>query len=156
MDTPKNFTNYHTHNSADGTPYLDEELSIINTRKFILYRCVNDLVNTSVTNNVGGYIVMPFDGYILDGGVGATVDTAGTTGSTTIDINKNGSTILSTKITIESGQTTSRYTTTTQPVLKPEMKKFVVGDRFSFDIDAVSTTPAKGLTVYLNVVRANL
>lgn len=149
------FPAYHTHNSADGTPYLDEELSIINTRRFILYRCVNNVVDTSVTNNVGGYLVMPFEGYILDGGIGATVDTAGTTNSTTIDINKNGSTILSTKISIETTETDSRNATT-QPVLKPDMKKFSVGDKFSFDIDAISTTPAKGLTVYMNVVRANL
>lgn len=149
------FPQYHTHNSADGTPYLDEELSIINTRKFIIYRCVGDLVNTSVTNNVGGYIVMPFSGYILNGGIGATVDTAGTTSSTTIDINKNGSTILSTKITIETTETDSRNSAT-QPVLIPNMVKFSVGDKFSFDIDTISSTPAKGLSVFMNVVRANL
>ncbi len=149
------FPAYHTHNSADGTPYLDEELSIINTRRFILYRCVGDTTNTSVANIVGGYLVMPFDGYILDGGIGATVDTAGTTGTMTIDANKNGTAILSTKISIETTETDSR-TAATQPVLKPDMKKFLIGDRFSFDIDAIASTPAKGLTIYMNVVRANL
>ncbi len=156
LNTQNNgFPAYHTHNSADGTPYLDEELSIINTRRFVLYRCVGDTINTAVANNVGGYLVMPFDGYILDGGIGATVDTAGTTSTMTIDVNKNGSTILSTLISIETTETSSR-TATTQPVLKPDMKQFSVGDKFSFDVDAINTTPAKGLTIYMNVVRANL
>jgi hypothetical protein len=145
---------YHTHNSIDGTPRLDEQISITNTRRFIVYRIVNDSVNTAVANIVGGYFVMPFDGYILDNGIGATVDTAGTTSTMQIDVNLNGSTIMDTKIQIETTETSSR-TATTQPVIKPNMRSFVIGDRFSFNVDAINTTPAKGLTIYMNVVKTS-
>ena len=143
------FNQYHTHNNADGTPYLDEELSIINTRRFILYRLLSPLSNNTATTTVGGDFVMPFPGYILE--VGATVDTAGTTGTMTIDINKNGTTILPTKITIDSGEKTSR-TAATLPAINPATKNFIVGDIFTFDVDAIQTTAAKGLTAYMNVV----
>lgn len=124
------FQQYHVHNGADGSPLLDEDISIVNTRKFIVYRIVNSTTDTTVADVVGGYFVMPFDGYVLDNGVGATVDTAGTTGTTTVDVNLNGTTIMTTKITIDSGETSSR-TAATPLVIKPNMRSFVVGDRYS-------------------------
>jgi len=144
------FSQYHTHNSADGTPFLDEGLSIINTRKHIIYRIVSNTINTSVATTVGGDFVMPFNGYVVD--VGATVDTAGTTSTTTIDINKNGTSILQTKITIDSSEKTSR-TAATANRLDSNNIGFAQGDIFTFDIDAINTTPAKGLSVFMNVVK---
>lgn len=140
---------FHTHNSVDGTPYLDGRYSIINIPFYIQYRIVANGTNTTVANVVGGDYVMPFNGYIV--GVGATVDTAGTTNVTTIDINKNGTSIMNTKITIDSSEKTSR-TGATQNVLIPSSTSFVVGDIFTFDVDAISTTPAKGLTIFMNVI----
>ena len=155
MDTSNNnFPAYHTHNGADGSPLLDEQISIVNTRRFVIYRALNPITDTYVGNVVGGYMVMPFDGYILEDGIGATVDTAGTTGTTTIDVNLNGSSIMTTKITIDSTETDSR-TATTKPILKPNMRTFVTGDRFSYDIDGINTTPAKGLTIFMNVVKTS-
>lgn len=148
----QDFKQYHTHNGSDGTPYLDEELSIINTRKFIVYRCLPSTTNTSVANGVGGDFVMPFSGYISV--VGATVDTAGTTNTTTIDVNKNGTSIMITKITIDSGEKTSR-TAATPNVINQNYIAFSEGDIFTFDIDAISTTPAKGLSPFMKVVRTD-
>lgn len=150
MDNTNTFANYHTHNSADGTPYLDEALSIINTRKHIIYVLVPSSTSNTATTTIGGDFVMPFDGYVTD--VGATVDTAGTTGDMTIDINKNGSTILSTKITINTTKKTSR-TATVPSAITPGQQKFSTGDIFTFDVDAIQTTPAKGLKMFINCVK---
>ena len=144
---------YHIHNSVDGTPKLDEAISIVNTRKFIIYRIVGDTTNTAVADAVGGYFVMPFSGY--NERLGATVDTAGTTNSTTIDVNKNGTTIMTTKISIATATTSSRVITTTQPVIIPGQNSFLIGDRYSFDVDAISSTPAKGLSIFMNVVKTS-
>lgn len=148
-----NFPEYHTHNGSDGTPKLDEQLSVTNTRKHIIYRLVNALADTAVSTSVGGDFVMPFNGYVLD--LGATVDTAGVTGTTTIDINRNGATILTTKITIDTTEKTSR-TATTLPVIGLNLNKFEIGDIYTFDIDAINSgTVAKGLSVFMNVVKTS-
>ena len=83
-------------------------------------------------------------------GCGATVYTAGTTNTTDIQLrNKTDSVdILSTKITIDSGETSSR-TAATAPVIDTTKDDVVTGDVIAIDVDAVSTTAAKGLTVWL-------
>lgn len=79
----------------------------------------------------------------------AEIETAGTTGVVTIDIHKNGTTIFTTKITIDSGELTSR-TAATPPVIigANTFNKF---DKFTVDIDAIHTTPGKGLTIYIPI-----
>lgn len=152
MENTNAFQNYHKHNSSDGTPYLDEAESIINTRKFISYRILDYLTDTSVTSGLGGDFPIPFDGFITK--VGATVDTAGTTGATTVDIKKNGTSIFTTKITVDSTKKTSR-TATTPYVFDTSKIAFVEGDIFTFDITTISSTPAKGMTVFMNVTRVD-
>lgn len=147
-----NFNQYHTHNGSDGSPYLDEAISIRNTRKNIIVILVDSITSITATTTLGGDFVMPFNGYFTE--VGATVDTAGTTGTMTIDINKNGTTILPTKITIDSGEKTSR-TAATPPVLSATSKNFVIGDIITFDVDAIHTTAAKGLKMYLDCVKTS-
>lgn len=138
----------HTHSGADSLHVNYNNLD--NKTRFMMYRILNPTVSTSVGNVVGGDWVAPFTGYITD--VGATVDTAGTTGTTTIDINKNGSSIMTTKITIDSAEKTSR-TAATPSVINGTMQSFQLGDIFTFDVDAINTTPAKGLTVFMNLVQ---
>ena len=92
---------------------------------------------------------MPYSGYFTI--VGATVDTAGTTNSTTIDVLKNGTSIMSTKITINSATTSSRVATT-QPVLLTNVVNFNIGDIITFNVTTISTTPAQGLSMFLNTV----
>lgn len=138
----------HAHTGTDSLRV--DFANVANRTRFVLYRIVNPTVDTTVANVVGGDFVMPFAGFVSD--VGATVDTAGTTGTTTIDINKNNSTILKTKITIDSTEKTSR-TAATPPVINVAVRTFEVGDIFTFDVDAINTTAAKGLTMFMDVTQ---
>jgi hypothetical protein len=81
-------------------------------------------------------------------GVAATVYTAGTTNTTDIQLrNKTDSVdMLSTKITIDSGETDTS-TAATAAVIDTTKDDVVTGDVIAIDVDAVSTTPAKGLYV---------
>lgn len=136
----------HTHNGTDSVriSFLD----LLDRTRYIMYRVLDPTTNTSVSTTVGGTFVMPFSGKILQ--VGATVDTAGTTNSTTIDINNGGTTIMAnTKINIGTGATDSRNYTTSTPAVTTTA--FYTKDKFTFDIDAISTTPAKGLTIFMVV-----
>jgi len=150
LNQNSSFPSYHTHNGADGTPQLDESTSIKNTRRYVILPIVPSTNSNTVTSTIGGDFVMPFDGYVTE--VGATVDTAGVTGTMQIDINKNGTSILTTKITIDSTKKTSR-TATTPAVIDTSMKGFSVGDIFTFDVDTIQTTPAKGLKVFINCIK---
>lgn len=74
-------------------------------------------------------------------------DTAGTTGTMVIDVNLNGSTIMTTnKLDIETTEK-STATAATQPDLTTT--DVAAGGIFTFDVDAIHTTAAKGLVVRL-------
>lgn len=83
--------------------------------------------------------------------VGAYVDTAGTTNTTTIDINEAGTTILSTKITIDSAEKSSTTAATAAVISDTAIAADAI---VTFDVDAISTTPASGLTVWVDYVYA--
>lgn len=140
----------HTHSGADSLRVDFSNLA--NRTRFILYRILGPTTDTAISSSVGGDFVMPFEGFVS--GVGATVDTAGTTGTTTIKINKNGTTILKTNITIDSTEKTSR-TATVPAVIDISVRTFSTGDIFTFDVTAVSTTAAKGLTIFMNVTQTS-
>jgi hypothetical protein len=80
-------------------------------------------------------------------GVRASVTTAPTGSVLTVDINENGSTILSTKITIDAGEKTST-TAATPPVISDTA---IADDaEITIDIDTVGSTVAgAGLKVWL-------
>ena len=96
--------------------------------------------------SLGGDFVMPIGGTVIE--VGLTVSTAGTTGVGTYDIHKNGTTILSTKITVDSGEKTSR-TAATDSVIS--VAAVAEGDIYTFDIDGVQTTEAKGAQFFIKI-----
>ena len=81
--------------------------------------------------------------------VGAYVFTAGTTNTTDIQIRNvtDSQDILSTKITIDSTEKSSR-TAATPAVINTSYDDLATGDLLAIDVDAVSTTAAKGLTVW--------
>jgi hypothetical protein len=80
--------------------------------------------------------------------VGSYSDTAGTTGTYTVDINESGTSILSTKITVDTLEKTS--TTAATPAVISDAS--IAADAIlTFDLDAVHTTPANGLVVWLEV-----
>lgn len=92
---------------------------------------------------------MPFAGTII--GVRASLSTQSSSGAPTFDINKNGTTVLSTKITIDSGEKTSVTAATPAVISVPD---FDDDDEFTVDIDAAGTG-AKGAKVTMFVVRAS-
>ena len=85
--------------------------------------------------------------------VRASLTTAGTGGTlVTVDINESGTTILSTKITIDASETTST-TAATAPVISDSA--LADDSQITIDIDAVgSTNTGKGLKVELIGTRA--
>lgn len=82
--------------------------------------------------------------------VAASVQTAGTTGTTDIQIHNVTDTadMLSTKITIDSAETDSS-TAATAAVINSATDDVATGDSLRIDVDAVSTTAPKGLLVEL-------
>jgi len=89
------------------------------------------------------------NGYNLVG-VAAAVRTAGTTGTTDIQIHNvtQAADMLTTKITIDSGETDSA-TAATAAVIDTGNDDVATGDIIRIDVDAVSTTEPLGLLVEL-------
>lgn len=77
--------------------------------------------------------------------VRASLSTASSSGNPVIDVNKNGASVLSTKISIDATQKTS-VTATTPPVISTSA--FSDDDEITIDIDTAGTG-AKGLKVTL-------
>jgi hypothetical protein len=77
--------------------------------------------------------------------VRASLTTPQTSGNIfTVDIHKNGTTILSTKITIDNGEETS-VTAATQPVIS--VTSIADDDEITVDVDQIGDSTAKGLKV---------
>lgn len=130
--------------TTDGTTASWGTVSTSVTR-YLLYRVLSPSTSVSVATTVGGDLEIPVAGTLS--AIGAYVDTAGTTGTMTVDVNKNGTTLMSaTKITIDTTEKSSR-TAATPPVLTTT--SLAVGDLITVDVDAIHTTPAVGLTIYL-------
>lgn len=102
---------------------------------------MSDLATNITTGTNKAYFIAPYDFTITD--VQASLLVAQSAGSlVTVDINVNGTSILSTKITIDNSEKTS-ITAATPPVrITSTVAK---GDVVSFDIDVVGTPAAKGL-----------
>lgn len=132
----------HTH---DGNfSQRVNSLDVFNEQRAILYRVLGPTTVIATGTSIGGDLVVPFSGSILD--VGATVDVAGITGTMQLDINVNATTILSTKITIDTAEKTSRTAAVPSFVSLTNLNK---GDIITFDVDTVQTTPAQGLTFFI-------
>ena len=111
-----------------------------------------DYTTDTATGDGKAYIHIPAS---LDGmnliGVHAEVITAGTTGTTDIQIANVTDSVdmLSTKLTIDSGETGSD-TAATSAVIDTTKDDVAINDLLRIDVDAVATTPAKGLIVTLD------
>lgn len=82
--------------------------------------------------------------------VAACVQTAGTTGTMTIQVHNATQTadMLSTRITIDTGEVDT-LTAAAAAVIDASNDDVATGDRIRIDVDGVHTTPAKGLLVEL-------
>lgn len=103
-------------------------------------------------------LVLPY-GLLLDtvanGGIYATLSTAQASGTPlTIDVNRNGTSILATKLTFDSNER-STTTAATPPVLVAGGDVLAKGDEITIDVDQVGTAGARGLRVYLVGQRAS-
>ena|SRR3990167_8468981 len=119
----------------------------VDTTRYVIFKCLAPGTSHTVSTVLGGDFESPIAGTIS--AIGAWVDTAGTTGTATIDVNIGGTTIMTTnKITIDTTEKTSRTAATTAVLTTTTL---AVGDIITVDIDVVQTTPAKGLTVRLTI-----
>ena len=101
----------------------------------IIYAC-SDETTAITTGTAKTTWRMPYPFQIL--GVKASLTTAGSTsGTTTIDINDDGTSILSTKITIDQGELTSE-SAATPPVLATTGYTILPDSSMTTDVDAVS------------------
>ncbi|HEL3158085.1 TPA: hypothetical protein UMF67_001804 [Stenotrophomonas maltophilia] len=102
-------------------------------------------------------LVLPY-GLVLDavasGGIYATLSTAQAAGLVlTVDVNRNGTSILSTKLTFDNNERTTQ-TAAIPAVYEAGGNILAKGDEITIDVDQVGTALAKGLRVYLVGQRA--
>ena len=120
-------------------------------RNLVLEQIVFGFTTDVTTGDGAGYMVVPspMNGLNLVR-VHARVITAGTTGTTDIQVHNVtlAADMLSTKITIDSGETGSD-TAATPPVIDTGNNDVATNDLLRIDVDAVSTTKPKGLLVTL-------
>ena len=126
------FTSSHTHGGE--SPY-------IRTTSFVC-ACSDE---TTAIDSTGTKLTfyMPYAYTVSE--VRASLTTTSSSGTPTIDISEDGTTILSTKITIDSGDLISTDSTT-QPVIDDS----ALADKSKITIDVdVTGTDATGLKVYI-------
>lgn len=117
------------------------------------------LIATNITAATGKFhFVMPFDfvlDSVADGGIYASLSVAQAAGNiVTVDVNRNGTSILATKLTIDNAEKTSK-TAATPAVYASGGNLLSAGDEITGDVDQIGTALAKGLTVYLVGERAS-
>ncbi|WP_414608577.1 hypothetical protein [Stenotrophomonas pavanii] len=115
------------------------------------------LATDIATGNGKDSLVLPY-GLLLDtvanGGIYATLSTAQPSGlPLTIDVKRNGTSILATKLTFDSNER-STTTAANPPVLVAGGDVLTKGDEITIDVTQVGTAGARGLRVYLVGQRA--
>ncbi len=112
----------------------------------VIQLSASDLSTALTVGTIKAYDRAPYAMTIT--AVRATLLTAGSTsGTTTIDINKNGTSILSTKLTIDAGEKTSVTAATAVVISTSSLSD---DDEITIDIDAISGgATEKGLIVTL-------
>lgn len=121
-------------------------------RKVVSILVFNDSQNCATGDGAGDVfyrVPAELNGHDLVA-VAACVQTAGTTNTMDIQIANVTQAVdmLSTKITIDSAETDT-LTAATPAVINTSNDNVATGDRLRIDVDAVHTTPAKGLLVEL-------
>lgn len=116
--------------------------------RYVNWRVLNQDVDQAIAANIMGDLEWQIAGTLVS--IGAYMDTAGVTGTAIIDVNKAGSTIMTTdKIEIETAEKSSR-TAADQPVITDAA--VAIGDVYTVDIDAIQTvTAGKGLTIRFGI-----
>lgn len=144
-------TSTEINTGTDSTRAMPVDQFVASNRnvRYVLYRVYSATTDWEAngTTTVGGDLEFPFTGTITE--IGAYVDTAGTTGTAVVDVNKNGTTLMTTnKLSFDTGEKTTR-TAATAPALTTT--SITAGDLITVDIDTNHTTKAKGLTIRIGV-----
>lgn len=143
-----------TGTDSTRTMPVDQFVASKRNVRWLSFNLVEAETDCATATNIAGDFVSPIAGTILQSDsapfyIYATNSTAGTTGTMVIDVNINGTSIMTTnKLDIDSTEKTST-TGATQPDLTTTA--LAVGDIITIDIDAVHTTEAKGLTVFIGI-----
>jgi len=125
--------------------------------RWLSFNLVEAATDCATATNIAGDFVSPIAGVIQQSDTTpfylyATNSTAGTTGTMVVDISIGGTSIMTTnKLDFD---TTEKTTTTAATPPDLTTTALAVGDIITIDIDAVHTTAAKGLTVYLAVLES--
>lgn len=111
------------------------------------------LIGTDITATAGrDCYAMPFGMVleaVLDGGCYASLSTAQASGTPlTVDLHRNGTSILSTKLTFDNAERTTA-TAAAPAVYAAGGNVLFAGDELTLDVDQVGTAGARGLRVYL-------
>jgi hypothetical protein len=145
-------TTAEINTGTDSTRAMPVDQFVASNRNvhYLMYRVLGETTDTAAASStaLGGDLECPITGTIIE--VGAYNDVAGTTGTATYDIHLGGTTIMaSTKISIETGEKSSRDATT-QPTISTSA--ITAGNILTFFCDAVqSGTAAKGLTFRVGI-----
>ena len=129
---------------------IDQFVASARNVRYILFRVIAKATDWDAdgTTAVGGDLVIPFTGTIVD--IEADVDTAGTTGTAIVDVNLDGSTIMTTdKLKWDTGEKSTRTYSGTAPGLTTTA--VTAGQIITLDIDTNHTTKSKGLTLFLAI-----
>jgi len=137
-----------THQVYIGDGAANHELvKTTQNKRYIEIRLLDKDTSHTVGAGVGGEFRLKVAMTVLD--VGAYFDTAGTTSVTTIDINEDGTTILSTKITVDTTEKTSETAATPAVISDSAIGADAI---ITFDIDGIASgTAGKGLVVWMEV-----
>jgi hypothetical protein len=100
-----------------------------------------------VENDPDGAWIAPKDGYLA--GVTLYRGTAGSSGSTTIDVNKNGTTLFTNQNIRPSVSSTDGNNAHMEEA--PDVTTFVKGDRFQMDIDAIEAGTPLNIVVIVEI-----
>jgi len=129
---------------ASATPTASSALDI---DRYLEIRLLEKDTDHAAETDIGGDFRFPEAMTIVE--VGMYFDTAGSGSVTTLDIHESGVTILSTKITIDDGEKTSK-TADAQPAISDSA--YAADAILTFDFDGVSSgTAGKGLTIWMKV-----
>jgi len=146
---PSNFI-YPDNIITFGIDYSNKIYNFVKVIKFeSIIIPITDIVSNLTTGITKAYFTMPFNMSLTN--VKSNVLIAQSSGALlTFDINMNGTSILSTKLTIDNNETSSLTATTSAIILNSNLTMDSV---ITFDIDQIGTVGAKGAVITLTGIK---
>jgi hypothetical protein len=137
----------------DQTDLQDALATKVDASAFIDWIAVacSDMTTAITTGTRKAYVRVRENGTLV--GVAGSLATAQTSGGTkfTVDIKKNGASVLSTLMTFDNAEKTTSSAATPAVI---STSSVTVDDEFAFDVTALGAGDAAGLIVYLGILRS--